>query len=126
MYIHIKYKVFPPNRQTGIGVSSMLARIGGVLAPMINLLGETNSAAPTVIFGFTPLLGAALALGLPETANKPLPDTIQDIQDAERLVHTHDRAGQYSLIVCAVYIMCLNNFYVVHFILLFVQVYSRE
>ncbi|XP_053468656.1 solute carrier family 22 member 13 isoform X2 [Ictalurus furcatus] len=71
-------------RQTGIGLSSMLARIGGVLAPMINLLGESNSALSTVIFGFAPLLGAALALGLPETANKPLPDTIQDIQDAER------------------------------------------
>ncbi|KAG7317073.1 hypothetical protein KOW79_019371 [Hemibagrus wyckioides] len=71
-------------RQTGIGVASMFARIGGVLAPMINLLGETNSAVSTVIFGFSPLLGAALALGLPETANKPLPDTIQDIQDAER------------------------------------------
>lgn len=69
-------------------MSSMLARIGGVLAPMINLLGESNSALSTVIFGLAPLLGAALALGLPETANKPLPDTIQDIQDAERSIHT--------------------------------------
>ncbi|KAM9493911.1 solute carrier family 22 member 6 [Clarias gariepinus] len=69
-------------RQTGMGVSSMLARIGGVLAPLINL---SNSAMSTAIFGLAPLLGAALALGLPETANKPLPDTIQDIQEAERL-----------------------------------------
>lgn len=67
----------------------MFARIGGVLAPMVNLLGETNSAVSTVIFGISPLLGAALALGLPETANKPLPDTIQDIQDAQRLLHVH-------------------------------------
>lgn len=87
LFIYIKSKVFSPHRQTGIGVSSMLARIGGVLAPMINLLGETNSSVSTAIFGFAPLLGAALALGLPETANKPLPDTIQDIQDAERLLH---------------------------------------
>lgn len=68
----------------------MLARIGGVLAPMVNLLGESNSAVSTVIFGFAPLLGAALALGLPETANKPLPDTIQHIQDAERWLHTRN------------------------------------
>lgn len=66
----------------------MFARIGGVLAPMINLLGESNSAVSTLIFGFAPLLGAALALGLPETANKPLPDTVQDIQDAKRFLYT--------------------------------------
>ncbi|XP_066530855.1 solute carrier family 22 member 13 [Hoplias malabaricus] len=67
-------------RQTGIGVSSMFARIGGVLAPMINLLRQQNPVVPVLIFGSTPLLGAALALALPETANKPLPDTIQDAE----------------------------------------------
>uniref|UniRef100_A0A3B1JW09 Si:dkey-166k12.1 n=1 Tax=Astyanax mexicanus TaxID=7994 RepID=A0A3B1JW09_ASTMX len=67
-------------RQTGIGVSSMFARMGGVLAPMINLLGQHNPVVPVLIFGSTPLLGAALALALPETANKPLPDTIQDAE----------------------------------------------
>lgn len=67
----------------------MWARIGGVLAPMVNLLGENNLAVSTVIFGFAPLIGAALALGLPETTNKPLPDTIQHVQDAERCLHTH-------------------------------------
>ncbi|XP_060798864.1 organic cation transporter protein [Neoarius graeffei] len=77
-------------RQTGIGVSSMWARIGGVLAPMVNLLGESNLAVSTVIFGFAPLIGAALALGLPETTNKPLPDTIQHVQDAERFTPEND------------------------------------
>ncbi|TSK31389.1 Solute carrier family 22 member 13 [Bagarius yarrelli] len=77
-------------RQTGLGVSCIFARIGGILAPMINLLGESNSTAPMVIFGSAPLLGAVLALGLAETANKPLPDTIQDIQDAERLTSKND------------------------------------
>ncbi|XP_036421557.1 organic cation transporter protein [Colossoma macropomum] len=76
-------------RQTGIGVSSMFARMGGVLAPMINLLGRQNPVVPVLIFGSTPLLGAALALALPETANKPLPDTIQD---AERFtIQKYDR-----------------------------------
>ncbi|KAL7829582.1 hypothetical protein AOLI_G00304670 [Acnodon oligacanthus] len=67
-------------RQTGIGVSSMFARMGGVLAPIINLLGRQNPVVPVLIFGSTPLLGAALALALPETASKPLPDTIQDAE----------------------------------------------
>ncbi|XP_001341287.1 solute carrier family 22 member 13 isoform X1 [Danio rerio] len=67
-------------RQTGIGVSSMFARMGGVLAPLINLLGRHTPVVPMLIFGSTPLLAAALALALPETARQPLPDSIHDTE----------------------------------------------
>nr|XP_055076073.1 solute carrier family 22 member 13 [Misgurnus anguillicaudatus] len=67
-------------RQTGLGVASMFARIGGVLAPLINLLGRHAPVVPMVIFGSTPLLAAVLALGLPETASQPLPDSIHDAE----------------------------------------------
>ncbi|XP_036372201.1 solute carrier family 22 member 13 [Megalops cyprinoides] len=74
-------EIFPTVlRQTGIGVSSMFARLGGVLAPLINLLHSHNPTTPMLIFGSTPLLGAALALALPETANCPLPDTIEEVE----------------------------------------------
>ncbi|KAG9355574.1 hypothetical protein JZ751_000412 [Albula glossodonta] len=77
-------EIFPTVlRQTGIGVSSMFARLGGVLAPLINLLHSHNPMAPMLIFGSTPLLGAALALLLPETANRPLPDTIEEAEHWE-------------------------------------------
>ncbi|XP_051245450.1 solute carrier family 22 member 13 isoform X2 [Dicentrarchus labrax] len=36
---------------------------------------------PLVIFGTAPLLGAVLALALPETANRPLPDTVEDAEN---------------------------------------------
>uniref|UniRef100_A0A673HNB2 Solute carrier family 22 member 13-like n=1 Tax=Sinocyclocheilus rhinocerous TaxID=307959 RepID=A0A673HNB2_9TELE len=81
-------------RQTGIGVSSMFARIGGVLAPLINLLGRHAPVVPMAIFGFTPLLAAVLALALPETASQPLPDSIHDTErsalkyDGQIPVHT--------------------------------------
>ncbi|XP_041958110.1 organic cation transporter protein [Alosa sapidissima] len=68
-------------RQTGIGMASMFARMGGVLAPLINMLRDPAPTIPMVIFGCAPLLGAALALALPETANQPLPDNLQDIQE---------------------------------------------
>ncbi|XP_063050404.1 solute carrier family 22 member 6-A [Engraulis encrasicolus] len=68
-------------RQTGIGMASMFARSGGVLAPLINMLRERGPTVPMLIFGSAPLLGAALALALPETANQPLPDNIEDIQE---------------------------------------------
>lgn len=76
----ISYLAFFIYRQTGIGVSSMFARMGGVLAPLINLLGRHTPVVPMVIFGSTPLLAAVLALALPETANQPLPDSIHDTE----------------------------------------------
>ena len=69
------------HRQTGIGVSSMFARMGGVLAPIINMLHTRSPSTPMLIFGTAPLLGAVLALALPETANRPLPDTVEDAEN---------------------------------------------
>lgn len=58
----------------------MFARMGGVLAPIINMLHNHSPATPLVIFGTSPLLGAVLALALPETADRPLPDTVEDVE----------------------------------------------
>ncbi|KAM3602369.1 uncharacterized protein V6R79_002793 [Siganus canaliculatus] len=74
-------EVFPTViRQNGIGIGSMCARTGGVLAPMMYLLRNISPHAPMVLCGLCPLLGSALTLLLPETANKPLPDTIEDVE----------------------------------------------
>lgn len=74
-------EVFPTViRQNGIGIGSMCARTGGVLAPMLYLLRNISPHAPMVLCGLCPLLGSALTLLLPETANKPLPDTIEDVE----------------------------------------------
>ncbi|XP_037549538.1 solute carrier family 22 member 13 [Nematolebias whitei] len=67
-------------RQTGIGVCGMFARLGGVLAPIINMLDNHSPATPLIIFGTSPLLGAVFALALPETADRPLPDTLDDAE----------------------------------------------
>ncbi|XP_078131221.1 organic cation transporter protein-like [Sander vitreus] len=61
-------------------MGSMCARIGGVLAPLMYLLRRISPQAPMVLCGLCPLLGSALTLLLPETANKPLPDTIEDVE----------------------------------------------
>uniref|UniRef100_A0A1A8BNK5 Major facilitator superfamily (MFS) profile domain-containing protein n=1 Tax=Nothobranchius kadleci TaxID=1051664 RepID=A0A1A8BNK5_NOTKA len=75
-------EIFPTVvRQTGIGVSSMFARMGGVLAPIINMLHNHSPATPLILFGVSPLLGAMLALALPETADRPLPDTLEDAEN---------------------------------------------
>ncbi|XP_074542236.1 solute carrier family 22 member 13 [Halichoeres trimaculatus] len=77
-------EIFPTVlRQTGIGVSCMFARMGGVLAPIINMLHNNSPVTPLIIFGSSPLLGAVLALALPETAGRPLPDTVEDAENWE-------------------------------------------
>ncbi|KAL0967341.1 hypothetical protein UPYG_G00251030 [Umbra pygmaea] len=74
-------EVFPTViRQSGIGMGSMCARAGGVLAPIVYLLRGFNKNAPMVVFGLCSLLGAALSLLLPETSNQPLADTIEDVE----------------------------------------------
>ncbi|XP_026197055.1 solute carrier family 22 member 6 [Anabas testudineus] len=74
-------EVFPTViRQNGIGIGSMCARTGGVLAPMMYLLRSISPQVPMVLCGLCPLLGSALTLLLPETANKALPDTIEDVE----------------------------------------------
>lgn len=66
----------------------MCARIGGVLAPMLYLLRSISPHAPMVLCGLCPLLGSVLTLLLPETANKPLPDTIEDVEGSDLRFNT--------------------------------------
>ena len=68
----------------------MFARMGGVLAPIINMLHDHSPTTPLVIFGTCPLLGAVLALALPETAGRPLPDTVEDVENWDMRYYTHN------------------------------------
>jgi len=61
-----------------MGVVSMSGRIGGIVSPFINMLSDTWTPLPLVIFGAMALTGGILALFLPETLGKSLPETIQD------------------------------------------------
>ncbi|KAL0280892.1 UNVERIFIED_CONTAM: hypothetical protein PYX00_002054 [Menopon gallinae] len=65
-------------RNAGLGACSMSARIGGILAPYINLLADYWKPLPLLIFGGLALLAGGLALLLPETLNRKLPETIAD------------------------------------------------
>lgn len=70
---------FPtPVRNVGLGASSMMARIGGILAPYINVTADIWRPLPLVILGALSFLSGLLSLYLPETLNKKLPETIQE------------------------------------------------
>ncbi|XP_076457670.1 organic cation transporter protein-like [Babylonia areolata] len=70
-------------RNSMMGASSMMARLGGIVSPYIAQLnvivgGKLGVALPLVVFGGCGLLAGLLALQLPETLKRPLPATIED------------------------------------------------
>lgn len=65
-------------RNVGLGASSMIARIGGILAPFVNMLGDIWRPFPLIIFGTMVFIGGVLSLLLPETLNKPTLETISE------------------------------------------------
>lgn len=68
-------------RQNGMGLASMNARVGAMVAPMVQLTGDYIAWLPGLIYGGAPILTGAAAMFLPETLGCPLPDTIQDVED---------------------------------------------
>ncbi|XP_003230453.2 solute carrier family 22 member 6-A [Anolis carolinensis] len=73
-------------RSTGMGFGNTMARIGGIVAPLVRMVSESSPTLPLVIYGAAPIVSGIAACFLPETLNVPLPDTINDVEspDAER------------------------------------------
>ncbi|EDO39860.1 predicted protein, partial [Nematostella vectensis] len=67
-------------RNTGIGVSSMLARFGGILAPYIADVPNVNKNFPLVIFGVLAVAAGILALWLPETLFSQMSQTVEQAE----------------------------------------------
>lgn len=65
-------------RNVGMGAASTAARVGGILAPYFNLLGEVWVPLPLITYGALAFIGGLLSLMLPETHNQKLPETIAD------------------------------------------------
>ncbi|XP_038075240.1 organic cation transporter protein-like [Patiria miniata] len=65
-------------RSVGMGTSSMVARVSGILSPIILILGKYWEPLPLCVFGGSAIIAGVLSLMLPETMGYSLPDTIQD------------------------------------------------
>lgn len=65
-------------RNAGLGAGSTSARVGSVLAPIINIMAEFWTPLPLIVYGCLTLAAGCLSLVLPETLNQELPETIED------------------------------------------------
>ncbi|VCW97770.1 unnamed protein product [Gulo gulo] len=67
-------------RQMGMGFASISARFGGLVAPLITMLGEFSAILPPMGFGATSILAGLAVCFLAETRNAPLVETIEAME----------------------------------------------
>lgn len=67
-------------RNIGMGVATLAARIGGIVAPLIVLLAEYDNTLPMLVFAGAALVAGVIGLKLPETKGKSLPETLEEDQ----------------------------------------------
>nr|XP_056708558.1 solute carrier family 22 member 6-B-like [Euleptes europaea] len=77
-------------RQTGMGFGNTMARVGGIVAPLVRMTSEYSPSLPLVIYGAAPIISGIAAFFLPETLNVPLPDTIEDVESQNLKQHKAD------------------------------------
>lgn len=65
-------------RNAAMGVSSMMARVGSMVAPFVVGLNDVGRWMPPIAFGVMPLVAAGLCLLLPETRGCELLSTIEE------------------------------------------------
>ena len=69
---------FVSYRTAGVGLCSMFGRLGGILAPLILAFGKHWAPLPLLVFGCVSIFAGFLALLLPETLGKKLPETMEE------------------------------------------------
>lgn len=69
-------------RNMGLSACSMMARVGGTMAPIIGDLGDFTGFTPLpfIIFGIFSILAGLASLTLPNSNKGNLPETIQDAE----------------------------------------------
>ncbi|KAA0188903.1 hypothetical protein HAZT_HAZT006270 [Hyalella azteca] len=72
-------------RTQGLGLTSMLGRLGAILSPVITSnLGAVHWSIPSLIFGLTSAGAGLLTCLLPETTQLGLPDTVHEMETLHR------------------------------------------
>ncbi|XP_068557775.1 solute carrier family 22 member 13-like [Cebidichthys violaceus] len=91
-------ELFPtPVRQTATALGAMSGRLGGLLAPLLNILAVYHWAIPTTVFSSFTLVSGALCFLLPETRRKELPESADEAENNRNYTSTKtERPDQES------------------------------
>ena len=68
-------------RQNGMGFNSAISRTAVAVTPIILMLDDVWESLPKVIFSSLAVVGSVVAWTLPETRDRCLPETIDDIEN---------------------------------------------
>lgn len=60
-----------------MGLTSMCARVVGILVPLVRLLEVCHDTIPMLTYGIIPVIAGVLSLFLPETLNVELQDHVE-------------------------------------------------
>ncbi|XP_072494988.1 solute carrier family 22 member 6-like [Notamacropus eugenii] len=84
-------------RQTGLGMGSMMARVGSIISPLVNMTGEFYPALPSLIYGAVPIAGGAVTFFLPETLNMPLPESVEELKARRHRKKKQKKEGEQTI-----------------------------
>ncbi|XP_029465582.1 solute carrier family 22 member 15-like isoform X2 [Rhinatrema bivittatum] len=83
-------------RNAGLGVCAMACRFGGILAPFVPSFKSISPSMPFMAFGISGLSAGILNLLLPETLNKPIAESIEDLKSPAYQVLKNKKANLQS------------------------------
>ncbi|XP_047445030.1 solute carrier family 22 member 13-like [Mugil cephalus] len=75
-------ELFPTSvRQTASALAHVFGKLGGILAPLLNMLIVYHWVIPNIVFSSLMLICGVLGLLLPETRRRELPDTAEEAEN---------------------------------------------
>ncbi|XP_068591084.1 organic cation/carnitine transporter 2 isoform X2 [Cebidichthys violaceus] len=72
-------------RNVGMGMCSSAARIGSITAPYVIYLGTYDKVLPYILMGSLTIASSVVNFFLPETLNRDLPETVEQMQECQGL-----------------------------------------
>ncbi|XP_072036909.1 organic cation transporter protein-like isoform X2 [Amphiura filiformis] len=97
--LFLPIEIFPtPVRTISTGVVGMAVGVGSILSPLLLILSDTWSPLPLVVFGSLSISAGFVALFLPETMGRKLPETMQEGEALCARRRTGGRGSYGSLI----------------------------